>query len=257
MTHPPTANTPITHPPILAHAHLIGRQHRLIQQNGQDYAVAGTLPGGGCFGMVLDGCGSKWRQDGEPVQPSSNEVGARLLGSFAAATMPHLALTTPIPDLPHALASACLGLMHHLLATIPLADSLSRSRFVQTQLLCTLVGFVQTDAAALLFWSGDGYLLHDDTVITLDSGNQPDYLAYRLLRDCPGPLIHTLTLPEPAQLGCLAVATDGWRDDLLREVAAAPRSSLALQRWLNQQAQQKGNFDDDGAIVICYRNCES
>ena len=238
------------------HAHIIGRQHRLIQQNGQDYAVSGSLPGGGCFGLVLDGCSSKWRADDEPAQPSSNEVGARLLGTFAAASIPHLARTTPIPDLPHALASACLGFMRRLLENIPLADDLSRNRFIQTQLLCTLVGFVQTDAAATFFWSGDGYLWHDDTVIPLDSGNRPDYLAYRLLRDGPEPLIHTLALPEPARLSCLAVATDGWREGLLQKIAAAPRSPLALQRWLNQQAQQKGHFDDDGAIAIWQRNCE-
>lgn len=238
---------------MLSHTHLTGRQHRLIQQNGQDYAVSGALQGGGCFGLVLDGCGSKWRADGEPAQLSGNEVGARLIGSFAAATIPHLALTTPIPDLPHTLATACLEFMRRLLESIPFTDDLSRSRFVQTQFLCTLVGFVQTDAAATLFWSGDGYLLHDDTVITLDCGNQPDYLAYRLLRDRPEPLIHTLPLSEPTQLRCLAVATDGWRTDLLQAVAAAPRSPLALQRWLNQQAQQKGNFDDDGAIAIWYK----
>jgi len=238
------------------HAHLVGRQHRLIQHNGQDYAISGVLPGGGCFGLVLDGCGSKWRADNEPAQPSSNEVGARLLGTFAAATLSHLTTTIPIPDLPHTLATACLEFMRRLLASIPFTDDLSRNRFVQTQLLCTLVGFVQTDAAAGFFWSGDGYLLHDNTVIHLDSGNQPDYLAYRLFRDGSEPLIHSLVLPELAHLTRLAVATDGWNEALLTDVAAAPRSPLALQRWLNQQAQQRGNFDDDGAIAIWYRNYE-
>ncbi|MBK9053749.1 MAG: hypothetical protein IPL78_23450 [Chloroflexi bacterium] len=241
---------------MVAHAHLIGRQHRLIQHNGQDFAITGPLPGGGCFGLVLDGCGSKWRTMGEPATPSSNEVGAKLLGAFAAATIPHLLTTTSVHDLPQALASASLDYLRRLVAAMPLADESDLIRFVHTHWLCTFVGFVKTDAAACFFWSGDGYLLHDDTVIHLDSGNQPDYLAYRLLRNGPEPLVHTLILPEPTHLTRLAVATDGWNEALLTDVAAAPRSPLALQRWLNQQAQQRGNFEDDGAIAIWYGNDE-
>lgn len=237
---------------MLTHATLIGRQHRLVQLNGQDFALSDKLPHGGCFGLVLDGCGSKWRAPGETALSSSNEVGAKLLGTFAAATLPQLTLTTPLPDLPHTLAQHCLAFLHRFVHSIPFSGEADLIRFVHTQLLCTLVGFVHTPAAAIFFWMGDGYLLHNETVIYLERGNQPDYLAYRLLhgRGHHTPLIHSHTLTNPAHLNCLAVATDGWSEPLLHEVAAAPHSPLSLQRWLNQKAQQRGNFEDDGAIAL-------
>lgn len=241
----------------LVHAHLTGRQHRLVHQNGQDFAVTGTLGEAGCFGLVLDGCGSKWRTPASATIPSSNEVGAKLLGNFAAASIPHLVLTTPLPDLPHALSQACLRFWRQVTDAIPFPNETERGRFIQTHLLCTLLGFVRTNGAALFFWLGDGYLLYNDTVLPLESNNRPDYLAYRLLHEPEQPFINQMFLPHPAELTCLAVATDGWRDDLLCEVAAAPRTSLTLQRWLNQQAQQRGNFEDDGAIALWQEQEES
>jgi hypothetical protein len=50
----------------------------------------------------------------------------------------------------------------------------------------------------------------------------------------------------------LAVATDGWTVDLLQELAL-PRSSLALQRWLNAQGRKRGHFEDDGAVVAWWK----
>lgn len=234
----------------LIHAHIIGRQHRLIHHNGQDYAISGSCGVGGNFGLVLDGCGSKWRTPETGAISSGSEVGARLLGNFAAAAIPQLALTTPLPDLPHALSLACVRFLQQVTMGIPFANEVDRGRFIHTHLLCTLLGFVRTDAAALFFWLGDGYLLHNDTLHCLESDNRPDYLAYRLLHEPKQSFINQLLLPESADMTCLAVATDGWRDDLLREVAAAPHTSLTLPRWLNQQAQQRGNFEDDGALAM-------
>ena len=65
-------------------------------------------------------------------------------------------------------------------------------------------------------------------------------------------------VPQPEQLRWLAVATDGWRAELLEQLAE-PRPALALQRWLNVQSQQRGQFDDDGAVAIWHKeimNCE-
>ncbi len=56
-------------------------------------------------------------------------------------------------------------------------------------------------------------------------------------------------VPQPAQLRWLAVATDGWSAGLLGQLEE-PRSALTLQRWLNVQSQQRGQFDDDGAVAI-------
>jgi hypothetical protein len=103
---------------------------------------------------------------------------------------------------------------------------------------------------AVFFWQGDGFLVVDGTVCQLESGNQPDYLAYQLLQPNPCQTNFQLAfVPQPEQTRWLAVATDGWQAELLGQLAEQ-RTSLALQRWLNVQAQQRGQFDDDGAVAI-------
>ena len=69
---------------MINHAVVIGRSHRIMQQNCQDFSVARELQPGLAFGIALDGCGSKYRGRYRSL-PSSNEVGSRLLGRFADA----------------------------------------------------------------------------------------------------------------------------------------------------------------------------
>ncbi|MCA9947656.1 MAG: hypothetical protein KC449_29450, partial [Anaerolineales bacterium] len=106
---------------------------------------------------------------------------------------------------------------------------------------------------------GDGFLVADGTVCQLESGNQPDYLAYQLLQPDSGQTNFQLAfVPQPENLRWLAVATDGWSANLLCQLDE-PRSALTLQRWLNVQTQQRGQFDDDGAVAIWHKeimNCE-
>jgi hypothetical protein len=103
---------------------------------------------------------------------------------------------------------------------------------------------------AVFFWSGDGYLCHNGEITQLDSHNEPDYLAYHL--DAPNGRFQTLTIKNPTWL---AVASDGWTADLLTQLST-PHSSLALQRWLNKQAKERGKFEDDGAIAIWWKETE-
>ncbi|MCI0394719.1 MAG: protein phosphatase 2C domain-containing protein [Chloroflexi bacterium] len=244
---------------ILSQATITGRSHRLMQQNGHDFAVTGAPRPGVAFGLVLDGCGSKQREvmpgPGRPhklVTPSHNEVGAKLLGQFAATWLAgHLAGELAIPLLLAELYRACLAFLAGLAGLLPFPGEAERNRFVASHLLCTLLGFVVTPAGAALFSAGDGYFCQDGQVTFLDCDNRPDYLAYQLLGWTEGHF-HIQMINDPAALPAwLAVATDGWPADLLAGLAQ-PRSSLALQRWLNVQAQQRGRFEDDGAVAAWY-----
>jgi hypothetical protein len=202
---------------------------------------------------VCDGCGSKFVGNGRS-HPSHNEIGANLLGHFAIDFLSQKLADLPDPICPQtvedALADlhlAALTFLHHLTAHFPEA---TRRQFIATRLLTTLVGFVHTLETAVFFWQGDGFLVVDGTVCQLESGNQPDYLAYQLLQPNPCQTNFQLAfVPQPEQTRWLAVATDGWQAELLGQLAEQ-RTSLALQRWLNVQAQQRGQFDDDGAVAI-------
>ena len=109
------------------------------------------------------------------------------------------------------------------------------------------------EETAVFFHRGDGYLLHNDKITYLDNNNQPDYLAYDLENRndrLTNIGFHTQTVQNPTHL---AVATDGWTAELLTQLEQ-PQSSLTLQRWLNVQAKQRDNFEDDGAIAIWWKH---
>lgn len=234
---------------ITNHASLIGRSHRLWQQNGHDFAISGAPAPDCAFGLVLDGCGSKYYTD-SAVFPAHNEVGAKLLGKFLAAALSRaLAGETAVkPDTLLALLhQQSLDFLAGLVTLFPGDDPVLRRQLIMTHLLCTVVGFVKAPDTAVFFWRGDGFLVVDGAITCLDSGNQPDYLAYDLLGEGANGRFQTQSVPANAQW--LATATDGWTETLLPD-CAPPRPDFALQRWLNQQGQQRSQFDDDGAIAI-------
>ena len=234
---------------MISHATIIGRSHRLMQQNCHDFAIAGTPAPDCAFGLVLDGCGSKHREE-TGTYPSHNEVGAKLLGQFTA-----VYLATQLPH--HALDeilfanlySACCHYLQNLVALLPTTNPILQNRFIASHFLCTLLGFVIKGETAVFFWSGDGYLVHDGEVIHLDNHNQPDYLAYQLSKTAEPSTFHTHTIHNP---NLLAVASDGWTADLLSQLHT-PQAPLALQRWLNIRARERGAFEDDGAIAIWWQ----
>jgi hypothetical protein len=239
---------------MIAHATVIGRTHRLLQQNCQDFAMSGRGAAEGCFfGLVADGCGSKYVEqgggNGRQVTASQNEVGAKLLGNFAACWLAErLEPTAELPLLVEQLSLASVDFLKGFIALYPTADEAGRARLVATQLLATLVGFVVTPTAAAFFSAGDGYLGHNGQLVCLDEGNRPRYLAYNVLGEAAVSLkVHLL--PERQAVDWLVVATDGWTAECLAEVAT-PRPTLELQRWLNVQAKERGRFEDDGGVAV-------
>lgn len=241
---------------------IIGRSHRLMQQNCQDFAIGASLSSTISYGLVLDGCGSKYR-DGTGTYPSHNEVGANLLGQYAAAFLSKRLTAVRqsstidnnqlVNDVLVQLYGACATYLDCFVTLHPFPNKHERKRFIATCLLSTLVGFVVTAETAVCFWSGDGYLGINDAVIPLDCNNRPDYLAYQLLPGGDNGRFHLLTIRDRSALNTLAVATDGWQPQHLRALNE-PANSLALQRWINIQARERGSFEDDGAIAIYYKS---
>ncbi|MCP4417347.1 MAG: hypothetical protein GY805_12050, partial [Chloroflexi bacterium] len=148
------------------------------------------------------------------------------------------------------LYAVTLTFLQNLAAHFP---TQSRRQFIATRLLTTIVGFIRTPETAVFFWQGDGFLLNNGRIQQLNDNNQPNYLAYQLLLPEPTQTNFQLAfVPQPLQTGWLAVASDGWNAKLLSYMSK-PRSPLNLQRWLNMQAQQRGQFDDDGAVAMWHR----
>jgi len=232
---------------MIQHATINGRSHRITQQNSHDFALSGSVGQGMYYGLVLDGCGSK---------PSHNEVGAKLLGQFAASHLQGAlaALTDHSPvgvtAVLDTLYPHCLQFLQQTTALFPWQSAAERAAFISTHWLATLLGFVVTPQTAVFFWQGDGYLVHNGHVITLDSSNRPNYLAYHLLEEVApsADAFQTLVVERPS-LQWLAVATDGWQPDLLQQLGE-PRPGLQLARWINVQARQHGRFEDDGAAAV-------
>ena len=229
---------------MLATASIVGRAHRLRQQNCHDFAQTCTTENGHQIGLVLDGCGSKFK-DVAGTHVSQNEVGAKLLGAFVIRYLAEqLTDTTPMQTIEN-LYDAAHNFLTNLLDLYAF-DEPSKRQFVYTNLLCTMVGFVMKEDTAVFFWRGDGWLIHNDTLTDLNANNHPDYLAYDLFNERKGLHTKTVTLPEIHRIG---VATDGWDESLLTELTPQ-KNEIMLQRWVNVQAKQAPNFEDDAAIAI-------
>ena len=237
---------------MLASATIIGRAHRLRQQNSHDFATTHTTQNETTLGLVLDGCGSKFK-NGKQLYPSQNEVGAKLLGTFA---MRYLAAELnkgeDISATIDSLYPAALSFLHDIIDLYSFAE-LEKQQFVYTNLLCTMVGFVMREDTAVFFWRGDGWLIHNDSVIDLDSNNHPDYLAYDLLHEPKG--LQTKSIPS-SELKRIGVATDGWSEQLLNELTPQ-KNDVLLQRWVNSQAKHAPNFEDDASIAIYWNEKQS
>lgn len=233
---------------MLTHSWITGRSHRLAHVNCHDFAVTGRGPEGCYLGLVLDGCGSKFKDENGRYAPQS-EVGAQLLGRFSANWLAtQINPDSDLVDLATWLPLAAEGFLTNVVDQLHFADAAGRRRFIFTHLLATMVGFLVTPQAALFFWLGDGYLCQNGVVTTLESDNRPEYLAYGLLGASRPEMGWQLLRRE--SLAWLAVATDGWTPALLAQVDPG-LDQLALQRWLNVRARQVDHFSDDGAIALC------
>jgi hypothetical protein len=247
---------------MLAQAAIIGRQHRLMNHNCQDFALTRSPEPGCCYGLVLDGCGGKYRETADSPEGSSfqtyisqNEVGAKVTGQFMGQWLErHLCRQEYLDRLPEKLQLATERFLEGFVSSLGFTGAKKKERFVRTNLLATVLGFVMTPAEGCFFWMGDGYLAQNGEVTVLDWANQPPYLAYNLLSlPCQfsgkGGEMQSRRFSVDEELKWVAVATDGWQPNRLAELER-PQSSLHLQRWVNVEARQRGSFEDDGAVAM-------
>jgi len=239
---------------LLSSASISGRSHRIWQQNCHDVAITGHNAEQEIYwGVVLDGCGSKTEAANGRI-PSDNEVGAKVSGQFYDAWwQQHSAEKAhqPLASLFTVLYQDYRAFLEQLLDLFPWSQAEERAIFCASHLLCTVVGFVATPTEAAFFWRGDGYLCHDGRLVDLSGDNRPMYPAYELLSGHEEKERFSTLFLNRKEVTWLAVASDGWRPALLAELAQ-PRESLVLQRWLNVKAQERDNFEDDGAVAAFY-----
>ncbi len=229
---------------------IIGRHHRLKQQNCHDFATTYRCANGHKIGLVLDGCGSKFT-DQSGIYYSQNEIGAKLLGKFATRFLAQqLAQHTDIQVAIEHLYKATLSFLSRLLDLYEMKQQAEIKRFLYTHFLCTMLGFVMIGDTAVFFWRGDGWLIYNDTMHELKANNQPDYLAYDLLSEAKGVPTKTVKSSKHKQIG---VATDGWSNTLLTELVPQ-KNEILLQRWMNVHAQQTAHFEDDASIAIYWND---
>jgi hypothetical protein len=236
-----------------------------MNHNCQDFAITGSPKEGCGYGMVLDGCGSKYRETAAANQrsrfitsPSQNEVGARVIGQFASQWLEkYLVRQESLEGLAGKLQTDVERFLEAFVVSMGYTKPAVRFRFIHTNLLATLVGFVFTPTEGCFFWAGDGYLGQDGQIRPLDYDNHPPYLAYNILKgerkNIERIQLESCLFPMTNETTWLVAATDGWQPEQLKQLER-PQSSLALQRWVNVEARQRGRFEDDGAIALWARD---
>ncbi len=228
-----------------ATASVIGREHVRVARNNQD-AVAAMAGEGLSVAVVCDGCGSEAR----------SEVGAQLGARFLAGW-----LRVHAGDHPegHALAEAVSGALASYLRGA--AQSLDPEPSLLTHTLSryflfTWLAAVRTPGRVVVLGQGDGAVVVDDAVLTLESGilNAPEYAAYDLF---DGKRRHP-TVHHDGPAARVALCTDGLKDLLTSQpTALAPlfeddvvfRNPVHLQRRLTVLADEQ-KLHDDATLAI-------
>ena len=222
---------------------VIGRDHMARNANGQD-AMAVRTVGTWTVGVVCDGCGSG----------AYAEVGARLAAQYLADTAARLLAVEGNP--------ACLpdmlyrDLIRFLRGLVAFAAPIHPPRYVQDNLLFTVVGVIASADGGVIFSAGDGLVVIDSMFEEIDQNNRPAYPAYHLvsnLLEDKEPLPTTFTTYQvPSDWNRLAVATDGFEVALMSDVwgIAHPRG---LQRRMNVWSDKERRFHDDATIIALER----
>ena len=189
--------------------------------------------------VVTDGCSS---------QPTS-EVGAKLGAQFIC----NWVLREAEHGVDAGLASRALdALVDWLGRTIADVGQAELERSFLFTFLCA----VTTPSRALVFGVGDGVVVHDSTVLQLDSGpaNAPDYAAYAVLQR---PRV-AVKVHFEGTAARLIIATDGLGEALAAEPQAlgqlfadgAFTNPAAVQRRLNLLCAQCKVADDLTLVAL-------
>ncbi len=258
-----------------AAASVTGHRHATLGRNNQDAYLLTRVPETYHMALVADGCGSG----------AFSEFGARLGIRCAARAIRRsydLRYREVLPNFQwwDYVTASIASELRTVLGLLNVDES--QELVVKEHLLFTLLGVIIDDQSATFFAAGDGLLLINNELHTLEAANNaPAYLGYLTL-PCPPPLAIGLrpivSLPT-SELESFVLASDGAVDLLNVNGKSLPRRTEAvmnlehypsydaffanpdrLRRYLSlinrelveagSGASHKGTLADDTTIVI-------
>jgi hypothetical protein len=240
---------------------VLGRDHARWGKNCQDgcaFKRSVVLDKEYLIGAVADGCG----------QGEYNEVAGIMTVTFAVNQIEHLLhFETPAAQIPIALYPSVIGFFETIRKQIPFKSPAEIIGFIQNYLLSTLIAFVIGEEEGVIFYAGDGFIMINDKIHRLEYENQSPYPGYHLvprsvLQGGFSELPRTFEVlsVEIAQLERLAIATDGFSEELLtrmwQEVRPVPLGIQLWMQWVNgprNPDMEAGLFYDDAAVIALER----
>ena len=237
----------------LSSAQIIGREHIFKRINCQDKYCAGSINNNEyIFGIIADGCS----------EGRSSEVGAVLVSTYACKQIAfYLENDFELANIPDNLFTDIKSYLEVLTnITIPYDNHEEKIDFIKNNLLCTIVGFIISSKKGLYFHYGDGKIIINDRIITIDQNNCPTYIAYHIidpkyLNDNILPDAFNVEPLDMANLEKFAIASDGFEDCLYRDIWGL-NNPRGLQRKFNVWSEQDKHFSDDATIITVEINGE-
>jgi hypothetical protein len=229
-----------------------GRGHILRGINSQDglklyhgQAQGQTVT----IGIICDGCS----------EGKNSEVGAKLAAEFLVREALYwfdLKIQTDL--IPHLLYKELLQFMKNLVEQHKFVGQKDRVSYIKDTMLFTVVGFILTESAGVVFYAGDGTIVLDDAIWLIDAENRPMYPAYHLVdrqsldkNAAELPMTFEVLSFDSTSFSRLAIGSDAWhqRPDLLAEIWGHTNPS-GLQRQLNIWDQARTFADDVSVIAV-------
>lgn len=243
-----------------------GSKHILLGLNNQDALEAQsfsipTLSKTYHVGLVSDGC------TGNPAW-SHNEVGAHLLILYAYRRIQELICAgISMEDVPKALYPSCTEFLLDLLGKVVPSHIVwkyptppkgreawgSQTRFKNDYLSATLVGFITDQESIVVFSAGDGVVIINNEVQSIDQNDRPEYLAISINEPNCGFVVTTRSFADVQRL---AVMTDGLKkltEDpafVAQMFGPAHKNALELQFLLNRTFNARPEHMKDDCTVV-------
>ncbi len=189
--------------------------------------------------VVCDGCGSS----------SGSEIGAKLTAEFVVNyCVKNFRTSVFNADL---LTEALLDFYKHCVHLL----SADPAVFIKEHFYTTIVGCIISESGTLMFSAGDGILVADKHIKSIDQQNAPQYLAYNLTEQ-KDYKFNVHEIPDK-KISRLLIATDGLEDlwtegqeqNVLETLFAENHftNEVALSKYLSEQ---NSLFDDTTVVMI-------
>ncbi len=175
----------------VASASIIGRTHRKLLYNNQDYYKVARK--GDCMvAVVCDGCGSS---------PHS-EVGAMLTGEFLTN---YCLQAFAEGDFNEVALREALYRFYALVGEAALVPS--KTDFARDTWFTTIIGCLITEDLTTVFSAGDGVIAVNDAIEVINQQNAPHYIAHHLYRGVDHPF--EVRTYKTSQVRRILIASDG------------------------------------------------